>query len=334
MESKASDASSGNNNLLNLRQLDSSNGNASYPSKKMLKRSDEYVDSSSGLDLQNNIVEDKGTNGAVTQTNVVGPEVVNEGDVVVDAETGQVVRATELAMNMLDVTMPETLSEEQKRKVRTAVAQGETLMTALQGAVPEDVRGKLTSSVTAILQNQKKNSNGVPSVSNVTGVTSVLNPKIQETSEPNASELHKQDTSSAGDSNQPSTKNDASEPHAPTLGTGDSSPIQSTSKEREPNASELDKGDTSSAEDPNKPSTKNDASEPQAPTLGTGNSGKVQSTSHHDGEISSSNESNSSPPGKPERSGNAEDHTNEQAKLGHEDGTKVEKDNQQKDAQP
>ncbi|GJZ34119.1 hypothetical protein Tco_0579555 [Tanacetum coccineum] len=113
-----------------------------------------------------------------------------------------------------------------------------------------------------------------------------------------------------------------------------STELQSTSQESEPNASKLNKGDTSSAEDPNKPSTKNDASEPQAPTLGTGDSGKVQSTSHHDGEISSSNESNSSPPGKPERSGNSEDHTNEQAKLEQEDGTKVEKDNQQKDAQP
>ena len=45
-------------------------------------------------------------------------------------------------------------------------------MNALQGAVPEDVRGKVTSSVTAILQKQKKNSNGVPSVSNFSGVTS------------------------------------------------------------------------------------------------------------------------------------------------------------------
>nr|GEV25511.1 putative alpha/beta hydrolase fold protein [Tanacetum cinerariifolium] len=190
MECKASDASSRSNNLLNLRQLDSSNGNASHPSEKMLKRSDEYVDSSSGLDLQNNIAEDKGINRAVTQTDAVGSEVMKEGDVVVDAETGQVVRATEVAMNMLDVTMLETLSEEQKLKVRTV------------------------------------------------------------------------------DSNKPSTKNDASEPQANTLGTGDS------------------------------------------------------------------NQSNSSPPGKSERSGNAEDDTNEHAKLGHEGGTKVEKDNQQKDAQP
>nr|GEV21274.1 RNA-directed DNA polymerase, eukaryota [Tanacetum cinerariifolium] len=69
-------------------------------------------------------------------------------------------------------------------RVWTAVAQGETLMNALQGVVPEDIR---------------------------------------ETSEPNASELNKQDTSSVEDSNNLSTKNDASEPQAPTLGTGDSS---------------------------------------------------------------------------------------------------------------
>ncbi|GKA38781.1 hypothetical protein Tco_0731332 [Tanacetum coccineum] len=39
-------------------------------------------------------------------------EVVNEGDVdPVDAKTEQVVHATRVMMNMLDVTMPETLSE-------------------------------------------------------------------------------------------------------------------------------------------------------------------------------------------------------------------------------
>nr|GEY47162.1 hypothetical protein [Tanacetum cinerariifolium]GEY47178.1 hypothetical protein [Tanacetum cinerariifolium] len=260
MESKASDASSRRNNLLNLCELDSSDGNALHPSEKLLKRSDEYVDSSSGLDLQNNIAEDEGINRAMTQTDVVGSEVMKEGDVVVDAETGQVVHATEVAMNMLDVTMPETLLEEQKLKVRTAVAQGENF---------NDCFAR------------------VPSSSNVSGVTSALNPKIQETSEPNASELNKRDTSSAEDSNKPSTKNDASEPQAPTLGMADSN--------------------------------QNDASEPQAPTLGIGDNSKLQSTSHHDGEISNLNESMLSPPGKPKRYGNAEDHTNEHAKLGHED---------------
>nr|GEV41488.1 putative alpha/beta hydrolase fold protein [Tanacetum cinerariifolium] len=134
---------------------------------------------------------------------------------------------TDLVQNVVSRT-------DRNSTVWTAVAQGETLMNALQGIVPEDVRGKLTSFVTAILQNQKKNSNGVPSVSNVSGATSALNPKIRETSEPNfAFELNKQDTSSAEDSNNLSTKNDASECQAPTLGTGDSSRVQSTSQESE-----------------------------------------------------------------------------------------------------
>ncbi|GKE79971.1 hypothetical protein Tco_1549971, partial [Tanacetum coccineum] len=64
------------------------------------------------------LVEDKGINREVTQTNVVGSQVVNEGDVdLVDAERGQVVRATEVMMNMLDLTMPETISEEKSLKV-------------------------------------------------------------------------------------------------------------------------------------------------------------------------------------------------------------------------
>ncbi|GJZ34118.1 hypothetical protein Tco_0579554 [Tanacetum coccineum] len=153
------------------------------PSKSLKLTPSKASDANLASDIQNNIVEDKGINGAVTQTNVV----------------------QKVMMNMLDVTMPETLSELQKLKsgLQWLI---ETLMTALQGAVPEDVRGKLTSSITEILKNQKKNSNGVPSVSNVTGVTSVLNPKIRETSEPNASELNKRDTSSAEDSMKPTTK--------------------------------------------------------------------------------------------------------------------------------
>ena len=91
-------------------------------------------------------------------------------------------------------------------------------MNALQGAMPEDVRGKVTSSVTAILQIQKIRE------------TSSLNPKIHE-KKANASELDKRGSSSAKESNEPSTENDASsEPQAHTLTTGDS--VQSTSQEK------------------------------------------------------------------------------------------------------
>ncbi|KAL0346806.1 UNVERIFIED_CONTAM: hypothetical protein Scaly_1696600 [Sesamum calycinum] len=60
-------------------------------------------------------------------------------------------------MNMLDMTMPDTLSDEQKKKVLTAVGQGETLIKALQDAVPDDVRGKLTTAVSGILQTRGSN---------------------------------------------------------------------------------------------------------------------------------------------------------------------------------
>lgn len=40
-------------------------------------------------------------------------------------------------------------------QVLTAVGQGETLMQALQDAVPEDVREKLTTAISGIMQNQR-----------------------------------------------------------------------------------------------------------------------------------------------------------------------------------
>ncbi|KAK1280160.1 hypothetical protein QJS04_geneDACA004846 [Acorus gramineus] len=74
-----------------------------------------------------------------------------------DSETSQVLPTATVVMNMLDVTMPGTLAEEQKKKVLTAMEQGESLMKALQGAVPDDVRGKLTAAASEILQTQKTN---------------------------------------------------------------------------------------------------------------------------------------------------------------------------------
>ncbi|CAI9286177.1 unnamed protein product [Lactuca saligna] len=148
----------------------------SSPSKKMLKTND--TDSSSKLEEKDKDLK-RTTNGAVKKTNstVVEAEVVKEGDDVdlTDSERGKLLQATEVVMNMLDVTMPEALSEEQKKKVRTAIGKGETLMTALQGAVPEEVRGKLTTAVTGILESQKKTLNGLTSI---TKIPDVLNKKI------------------------------------------------------------------------------------------------------------------------------------------------------------
>ncbi|KAL9266834.1 Embryogenesis-associated protein EMB8-like protein [Drosera capensis] len=77
-------------------------------------------------------------------------------------EADPVLQTAEVVMNMLDVTMPGALEEEKRKKVRAAVCQGETLLKALEDAVPEDVRGKLTNSVSEILRAQGKNVNLAP----------------------------------------------------------------------------------------------------------------------------------------------------------------------------
>uniref|UniRef100_A0A0D9XE27 AB hydrolase-1 domain-containing protein n=1 Tax=Leersia perrieri TaxID=77586 RepID=A0A0D9XE27_9ORYZ len=74
-----------------------------------------------------------------------------------DDEKGHVLQSASLVMNMLDATMPGTLDDDQKKKVLVAVEQGESLVKALEEAVPEDVRGKLTTSVTEILQSKQGN---------------------------------------------------------------------------------------------------------------------------------------------------------------------------------
>ncbi|KAL5206522.1 hypothetical protein ABZP36_034731 [Zizania latifolia] len=74
-----------------------------------------------------------------------------------DDEKGHVLQSASLVMNMLDATIPGTLDDDKKRKVLVAVEQGESLVKALEEAVPEDVRGKLTTSVTEILQSRRGN---------------------------------------------------------------------------------------------------------------------------------------------------------------------------------
>ncbi|KAJ3677124.1 hypothetical protein LUZ60_002848 [Juncus effusus] len=84
-------------------------------------------------------------------------EEQEEASVVDTEEESQVLQTASVVMNMLDVTMPGTLNDEKKKKVLTAMGKGETLMKALQEAVPEDVRGKLTAAATEIMGAQKLN---------------------------------------------------------------------------------------------------------------------------------------------------------------------------------
>lgn len=99
----------------------------------------------------------------------------------ISSEGGQVTQTATVIMSMLDVTMPGTLDNEQKKKVLGAMEHGETFMRALQGAVPEDVRGKITTAVTEIMQSQSTNLNieAVKRIGWIPNVTSKLKSKIQ-----------------------------------------------------------------------------------------------------------------------------------------------------------
>ncbi|KAI9113775.1 hypothetical protein K1719_015026 [Acacia pycnantha] len=99
-----------------------------------------------------------GDNGPLPPiTSSVGDVVEEKNMGLTDGERGQVLQTARVVMNMLDVTIPGTLTEEKKKKVLTAMGQGETLIHALQDAVPEDVRGKLTAAITGILNAQGTN---------------------------------------------------------------------------------------------------------------------------------------------------------------------------------
>lgn len=57
-------------------------------------------------------------NGALQQTGPVDAELVKEEEAnPIDSERSQVLQSTQVVMNMLDVTMPGTLTEEEKKKV-------------------------------------------------------------------------------------------------------------------------------------------------------------------------------------------------------------------------
>ncbi|XP_010107073.2 uncharacterized protein LOC21402490 [Morus notabilis] len=132
-------------------------------------------------------VEDKGLgkieNGALEQTNSIDTELVQQEEVSpIESESGEVLQTAQVVMNMLDVTMPGTLTEEKKKKVLTTVGQGETLMKALEDAVPEDVREKLTTAVSGILRAQgpQMKINELLDISRIPNVSTGLKSKLEE----------------------------------------------------------------------------------------------------------------------------------------------------------
>lgn len=56
-------------------------------------------------------------NDVINQETSVGADPPEDGVIPVDTERGQVLQTAEIVMNMLDVTMPNTLTEEKKKKV-------------------------------------------------------------------------------------------------------------------------------------------------------------------------------------------------------------------------
>ena len=77
-------------------------------------------------DLQRKFeVEDKELkkveNGALEQTNSVDSELVEREEVTpIESESGEVLQTAQMVMNMVDVTMPGTLTEEERKKVCAA----------------------------------------------------------------------------------------------------------------------------------------------------------------------------------------------------------------------
>ncbi|KAK3013607.1 hypothetical protein RJ639_009310 [Escallonia herrerae] len=165
---------------MNFPQSHSFNANSLYSLKASHSSSGE--DPKKSYKVEDNKWQQQ-TNGSLQQSSSADAESVKEEGVSpTEGERGQVVQTAQVVMNMLDMTIPDTLTEEQKKKVLTAVGQGETIVNALQGAVPEDVREKLTTAVSGILKNQRNNLkfDGLVSVGQITDVATGLKSKIRE----------------------------------------------------------------------------------------------------------------------------------------------------------
>ncbi|KAI3430086.1 uncharacterized protein J3R85_008380 [Psidium guajava] len=177
-EGKTSNKSDKVSKYLEFTRINGSNGQAIGPRNKML----EDVGAAYG-----NFRSRQNPRGelysAMHQSSTLDEELVKEEDSSTVTEKGQVLQSAQVVMNMLDVTMPGILTEEKKKKVLTAINQGETLMKALQDAVPEDVREKLTTAVSGIVHTQGSNLklDGILDVGSIPSFSSGAKSQIQET---------------------------------------------------------------------------------------------------------------------------------------------------------
>ena len=129
VESRSSDKNDEVDKLSDLTQPNALNGYSVDPIKGMLEDRDTVASSclSSRRDSQENLkAEDAGLQeigtGALQQISSVDSELIKEEEVSsVDGERGQGLQTAQAVMNMLDITMPGTLTEERKQKVRLRI---------------------------------------------------------------------------------------------------------------------------------------------------------------------------------------------------------------------
>ena len=114
--------------LLDLTRSDAFNGYSVDPNQDLLDESknDPSLHFRSKHDLQSNLqgegMSSQVKNGPLQQTSSTDADLIEEGNVgSIDGENGQVLRTAQVVINMLDVTVPGTLTEEQKKKVEHTV---------------------------------------------------------------------------------------------------------------------------------------------------------------------------------------------------------------------
>lgn len=119
LEGRASPKRGRVDELLNL-----TNGSAKNPQSQMLQIKDTAIRTQLGskVDVEELHVElSHGEDNNVEKQSVAAVDPTQEGDNASDTERGQVLQTAEVVMNMLDVTVPETLTDEQKKKVMTCI---------------------------------------------------------------------------------------------------------------------------------------------------------------------------------------------------------------------
>lgn len=125
VEGRATDKDVKVNKLVDLSQTNALNSYSINGIKEMLEKSNDNdsIHQRYRSESQRNVELDKKElqemdNGALQETGPVDAELVKEEEASpVDSERSQVLQSTQVVMNMLDVTMPATLTEEEKRKV-------------------------------------------------------------------------------------------------------------------------------------------------------------------------------------------------------------------------